>query len=306
MYDTIIIGAGPAGMAAGIYAARREMKTLIIGQTTGGQVVWASEIENYPGFRMISGTDLITKWQEHVAGFGVKIEQAEVKKIAKTEDGFKLFTAKEEFETKTVIITMGLMPRRLAIPGEERLTGRGISYCANCDSPFYRDKTVAVVGGGNSALDAAELLSKIAKKVYLIHRRNEFRGFEALIKEVEERSNIELVLSSEVKEIIGEQKVEKIKIEDIKSKKTNDIAVHGIFVEVGRIAHTDLVADLVVRNKANQIVVDEKCRTKTPGIFAAGDVTNTPYKQISIAIGHATISALAAYEYLQLKQGKSD
>lgn len=304
IYDTIIIGAGPAGFTAGIYAARREMKTLIIGKEPGGQVVWASEIENYPGFKSIESFELVSKMQEQVTALGVELKIDEVKTIKKEGEEFNVYTGKDNFKAKTIIIAMGLKPRRLAIPGEKELTGKGISYCANCDGPLFKNKVVAVIGGGNSALDAAEILAKIAKKVYLIHRRDEFRAFEALIEEVKAKDNIELILSSEVKQIVGKTQVEKIKVKNNKTNKINDIIIDGIFIEIGRIAHTDLVKDLVERDEWNQIIVNEKCHTKTPGVFAAGDVTTVPYKQITVASGQATIAALAAYEYLQLKQGK--
>src|SRR6056297_2501344 len=199
---------------------------------------------------------------------------------------------------------MGLSPRRLAIPGEKEFTGKGISYCANCDGPFYKNKEVAVLGGGNSALDAAEILSKIAGKVYLIHRREEFRGFESLREEVKNKKNIELVLNSEVKEISGEGKVEKAKVINNKTDKEKEINIAGIFIEIGRIASTDLVGEWVERDKVSQIKVDKKQMTKTPGLFAAGDVVSGEFKQITIAAGEATIAALAAYQYLQQKQGK--
>lgn len=306
IYDIIIIGAGPAGMTAGIYAARREMKALIIGKELGGQIIWASEIENYPGFKKINNYDLIVKMQEQVKGLGVEIKTDEIKKIEKIGDGnFILYANKEEYQAKTVIITMGLVPRKLGVPGEEKFIGKGISYCANCDGPFYRGKVVAVVGGGNVALDAAEVLSKIAKKVYLIHRRNEFRAFEVLVKDVKERENIELILDSEVKEIIGKDKVEKIKVKNNKTGKEKEIEVDGIFIEIGRIAHTGLVALLVEREENSQIIVDEKQGTKTEGLFAAGDVTSrSEFKQITIATGEATIAALAAYQYLRIKESK--
>lgn len=300
-------------MTAGIYAARREMKALIIGKELGGQMVWASSIENYPGFKKIDNYDLIVKMQEQVKGLGVEIKTDEVKKIEKLVKGnFVLYTSKEKYQTKTVIVALGLSPRRLAIPGEEKLAGKGVSYCANCDGPFYKNKIVAVVGGGNAALDAAEIMSKIAKKVYLIHRRDEFRAFEALIQGVEERKNIELFLETEVKEILGKNvetpgqaSVQKIKIVNNKTGEEKELAVDGVFIEVGRVAHTDLVADLAERDENGQIVVDEKQGTKTPGLFAAGDVTNkSEFKQITIAMGQATIAALAAYQYLQLKQNK--
>lgn len=305
MYDTIIIGAGPAGIAAAIYAARREMKILLVGREVGGQIILSGEIENYPGFKSINNFDLITKMQEHLSSAGVELKTTEINKVEKTEGGtFVLYTNREKFEAKTIIIAMGLMPRRLAIPGEEKLHGRGVSYCANCDGPLYRGKTVAVIGGGNSALDAAEVLSKIANKVYLIHRNEKFKGFESLVDEVKARENIELVLNSEVKEIMGEKKLEKIKLINNQSKQTRDLEVNGLFVEIGRIAHTDLVGELVKRNEWSQVIVDEKCQTSQPGVFAAGDVTNVEFKQITVAVGQGTIASLAAYQYLQLKQGK--
>jgi len=305
MYDTIIIGSGPAGMTAGIYAARREMKALIIGKELGGQLIWASEIENYPGFKSISNFELISKMQEQVKNLGVEIKTEEVKKIEKTDDKFILHTNKSQFEAKTVILALGLVPRRLAIPGEREFTGKGVSYCATCDGPFYKNKTVAVAGGGNSAVDATEILSKIAAKVYLIHRRDEFRAFEALVEEVKSKKNVELVLSSEIKEVVGSNKLEKIKVVNKKTGQEKEIAVDGLFVEVGRIASTDLVADMVKRDEKNQIIVDEKCQTGLPGMFAAGDVTPVEFKQITIACGQATIAALAAYQYIQLNRENS-
>lgn len=304
MYDVIIIGSGPAGFAASIYAARREMKTLIIGKETGGQLIWASEIENYPGFQNINNYDLITKMQEQVKSLGVEIKNDEVRGIKKINNShiFELSTNQETYQAKTVIVAMGLAPRRLAIPGEEEFIGKGVSYCANCDGPFYKNKTVAVVGGGNSALDAAEVLGKIAKKVYLIHRRQEFKGFEVLVDEVKAKENIELVLNSEIKEVLGKEKVEKIKILNNQTNEEKEIDIDGLFVEVGRIAHTDLVGELADRDEAAQIIVDKKQMTKTPGLFAAGDVVSGEFKQITIATGEATIAALAAYQYLQLRE----
>lgn len=306
IYDTIIIGSGPAGVAAAIYAARREMKTIILTKDLGGQLALASTIENYPGFESIDSFELTQKMHNHVKSLGVEIRINEVKKIEKQDDKtFKLFTEKEELTARTIILTMGLAPRRLAIPGEEQYSGKGVSYCSTCDGPFYKKKIVAVVGGGNSALDAAEVLSKIAEKVYLIHRQNEFRGFEALIKKVNETQNIEIILNSQVKEITGNILVEKIKVTNNDSNEERTIDINGIFIEAGRVAHTDLVADLCDRNEKKEILVNEKCNTKTPGLFAAGDVTQVPFKQISIATGQATIAALAAYQYLQLKEGKT-
>jgi len=304
MYDVIIIGSGPAGMTAGIYAVRREMKTLIIGKEVGGQMVWANEIENYPGFEKISSYELINKFKQQTINFGVEMKDDEVKQIEKTASGtFLLHTNRDTFEAKTVIIAMGLAPRRLAVNGELELNGRGVSYCANCDGPFFKNKKVAVIGGGNSALDAAEVLSKIASKVYLIHRNDSFKAFDALVAQVKSKDNIEVILNSEILSIIGTQKVEKIRILDTNSKNEREIDLDGVFIEVGRLASTDLVAEFVDRNEKNQIIVNSKTETKTPGIFAAGDVTDCEFKQITIAMGQATVSALSAYQYLQLKSG---
>lgn len=305
IYDLIIIGSGPAGMTAGIYAARRAMKTLIIGKELGGQLVWANEIENYPGFEMIKAYELISKIKNQTVKTGVEFEDLEVSKIELLASGNFLLTAGgNQYEAKTVINSMGLSPRRLDVPGEVLLNGKGVSYCANCDGPFYKDKVVAIVGGGNSALDAAEFMSKIAKKVILIHRREEFKAFNVLVKEVNERSNVELLMNTEIKEMIGESKLESIKVI---SKKNQDVCeknlvVDGVFVEVGRIASTELVHDFVDIDGGGQILTDASMATKTPGFFAAGDIVSSEYKQITIAMGQATIAALSAYQYLQMKE----
>lgn len=302
IYDTIIIGAGPGGMTAGIYAARREMSALILGQEVGGQVMWASEIENYPGFKSIDNYELVSRIKEQVTSLGTEIKNEEVKRIKKEEDdNFTIYTSRNTFQAKTVITALGLAPRRLAIPGEEEFAGKGISYCANCDGPVYKGKDVAVIGGGNSALDAAEYLSKVANRVYLVHRREEFKAFEALTKEVKERENIELVLNSEAKEIQGNDSVEKIQVHNNKEDKTSEFAVQGVFIEIGRIARTDLVEELTERDEKSQIKINDKCETSTPGLYAIGDVTTIPFKQITVACGHGTIAALAAYQYLQEK-----
>ena len=299
MYDTIIIGQGPAGITAAIYAARREMKTLIIGKEPGGQIIWAGEIENYPGFTSISNFELISRFNEHALASGVEIKNAEVKNIEKRNDGsFLLTTERETFESKTVIIAMGLSPRRLAVPGEIELSGKGVSYCANCDGPLYKGKTVAVVGSGNSAFDAAEVLSKIASKVYLIIRSATFKAFDSLVEEVKGRDNIEIITSAQTKEIKGENKVEAL-IYQNESGGEITLPLDGVFIEVGRIASTDLVDSLADRDERAQIIVDKKYSTRTPGLFAAGDVVAGEFKQITIAMGQATEAALYAYQYIQ-------
>lgn len=302
MYDVIIIGSGPAGMTAGIYAVRRAMKTLIIGKELGGQLVWANEIENYPGFEMIKAYDLINKIKVQTVNAGAEFKDAEVKKITRLPDGnFLIHAGREEYQTKTIITTMGLSPRRLAVPGELELNGKGVSYCANCDGPFYKGKKVAIIGGGNSALDAAEFMSKIASQVYLIHRNDDFRAFDVLVSEVKARPNIEIIFNTEVRNILGDNQVEKLKLYNNSDKTESEIEIDGVFVEIGRIANTDLIADFVDLDNRNQVLAKPNMETKTPGFFAAGDVVACEYKQITIAMGQATIAALSAYQYIQMK-----
>ncbi|MDD5031919.1 MAG: FAD-dependent oxidoreductase [Patescibacteria group bacterium] len=306
VYDTIIIGSGPAGMTAAIYAARRELKALVIGKELGGQVVWASSIENYPGFLSIESFDLITKMREQVKKVGVEIVTGEVEAIAEQKDKiFLLKAGSKEYKTKTIIACLGMAPRKLGVPGEKELNGKGVSYCANCDGPFFKGKIVAVVGGGNAALDAAEILSKIASKVYLIHRQQEFRGFEYLINEVKGRKNIELVLDSKIKEIIGANKVEKIIVENIKAGGEREIITDGVLVEIGRVANTEILENFADLDPESFIIVDKNQMTKTKGIFAAGDFTNgSNFKQIIIAAAQGSIAALGAYQYLQIEEDK--
>lgn len=305
MYDLIVIGLGPAGMTAGIFAARREMKTLVIGKELGGQLVWASEIENYPGTPKISSFELVESMRAQTIDAGAEIKTDEVKKIEKEEDGsFMVYTNKDSFRAGAIILCLGLSPRRLAIPGEIEFSTKGVSYCANCDGPFYKNKKVAVIGGGNSALDAAEVLSKIASEVYLIHRNDHFRGFETLVKEVEKKDNVKILLNSQVREIKGDSKASSIMVENTDKNETEEIMLDGVFVEIGRIASTDLVAEFAERSDNNQILITEKGETKTAGIFAAGDVTTCEIKQITVATGQATIAAMSAYKYLQTKTGK--
>lgn len=304
MYDTIIVGAGAAGLTAAIYAIRREMKILVISKDVGGQMLWTNEIENYPGFSSITGFELIEKMKKQALDFGVEMKEAEVQKINHLADGgFEVFTTKEKYLAKTVIVTMGLSPRRLAVPGEIEFSGKGVTYCATCDGPFFKNKVVAVIGGGNSALDAAELMSKIASQVYLIHRTESFKAFEALVQEVKSRPNISLLLNTQIKQIIGETKVEKAVVTNLQTGLESELILDGVFVEIGRIASTDIVADLVDRNEQSKIIASPRCETKTPGLFAAGDVTDTEFKQITIATGQGTTAALSAYQYLQRQKG---
>ena len=303
MFDVIIIGAGPTGLTSAIYASRRMLKTLVISKNIGGQVIWTSEIENYPGIKSINGPKLAINMHEQAKNFGVEISTAEVNKIIRQDNGnFTVYAGKEKYETRSIIIAMGLAHKSLNLPREKELVGRGISYCANCDGPLFKGKTVAVVGGGNAALDAAEVMSKIASKVYLIYRKSKFRGFEILVSKVADKGNIKTILDSDIIGISGEQKLETIKIKNNLNQVVEDLKVDGLFIEIGHEPKTDLVADLVARDGKGQIIVDLNCQTSLEGMFAAGDVTQGEFKQIVIGCGQGAVAALSAYKYLQAKQ----
>lgn len=301
MFDTIILGAGPAGLTAGIYASRRQMKALIIGKMIGGQMAWAHTIENYPGFKSVTNFELISKMQEQVKALGVEIKTEEIVKIDKNQDYFVLSSEKNQYQAKTLVLAMGLSPTKLNVPGEKEFLGKGVSYCANCDGPLYKNKIVAVVGGGNAALDAAEVLTKIAKQVYLIHRRDSFRGFETLVDKVRHNKKIGKILSSQVVEIIGEKKLEKIKIKNLVDQTEKELTLDGLFIEIGHQPETSFLKGLVKTNEQGFVMVEKNGQTSQPGIFAAGDVVESEFKQIVIACGQGAIAALAAYKFLQLK-----
>lgn len=305
IYDTIIIGGGAAGLTAAIYAARRTLKTLVISQDIGGQAATTTHIENYPGYDLVDGAALMQKFQQQAEKFGADFTYEEVTKIDKLNDGnFKIKTSANEYLSKTLILAFGLTRQKLGVPGEEKLAGKGVAYCATCDAPLYKGKTVAVVGGGNSALDAALLLSKISPKVYIIHRRDEFRGDEILVNKIKNAKNIELVLNSKPAEIKGDKLVESIVVSDVSDEsKQREIKVRGVFVEIGLVAKPDIIKGLVDLDKKNQVITTKDGATSYSGIFAAGDITDIQYKQVVISAGEGAKAALQAYKYLQGKKG---
>jgi len=298
MYDVIIVGAGPAGLTAAIYASRRGLNTVILSKDLGGEAINIVRIENYPGFKEIQGLRLIQTMEEQVRSFGVELVYEEVVKIVPKGKTFIVKTIEKDYEAKTIILTFGKTPRSLNVPGEKEFTGKGISYCATCDAPFFRDKMVAVIGGGNSALDSAVLLSELAKKVYLIHRRDEFRGFESFVDELKNKKNVEFVLNSVVVEFRGDKTLKSVIIEDVNTKRGEELEVAGVFIEVGSEVKTDFIKDLVKLDEYNQIVINNNSETSHPGIFAAGDVTDTPFKQIVVAAGTGAKAGLNAYNYI--------
>ena len=310
-YDVIIIGAASAGLSAAIYTSRRNLKTLVIGKDLGGQASTTRHIENYPGFKQISGPELMKKFEEQVKELEVEIKYQEVEKIISKNKVFKIKTANDEYVAKAVILAFGKTPKNLNVPGEKDFQGKGISYCATCDAPLFKNKITAVVGGGNSALESALLLSEISTKVYLIHRRNKFAGFESLVEKVKQKKNIEIILETSIEKFKGNGILNSIVIKNQKTKKQTELKVSGVFVEVGSEVKTNLIKGLVKLNKKNYIIINNFCETfslktgKThPGIFAAGDVTDTPFKQVVISAGEGAKAGLQAYNYIRgIKSG---
>lgn len=304
-YDLIIIGGGPAGLTAGIYAARRSLKTLIIAKSIGGQAVYAPEMENYPGFDIVNGGELMAKFLSQALKFGCKLENSEVTSLTKKDDVFTVETNLEKHEAKSVILAFGKTPKDLEAVGEAKYKGKGVSYCATCDALFFKGKDVAVVGGGNSAVDAALLLAKTSTKVYLIHRRDQFTAEETMQKQLKETPNIELVLNSVVPEIKGSEVVESVIVNNVETDEKREIKVSGVFVEIGFIVKPDFAKSLVDLDQRNQIEVDCYNITKTEGLFAAGDATDIRYKQAVIAAGEGAKAALSAYDYLMKLENKT-
>ena len=303
MYDLIIIGGGPAGLTAAVYAARKKMNTLLVTKEYGGQLMWTKEIENYMGYQFISGPELMSKFEEQVKRFAVVTKYEEVNGFVVNEDGtFLIKTESDEYKSKTVIVATGKRPRRLDVPGEIEFTGRGVSYCATCDGPLFADKVVAVVGGGNSAVQAALELSNIAQTVYLVVRGDHYIADPIILDKMKVATNIVELKGHESQGIFGDEVVEKIIVRNIATGETQDLAVGGVFVEVGLEPNSEFVEDIIMMNKRREVVVDCRSKTNIPGVYAAGDITDGPDKQIVIAAGDGAKSALMAYDYLLHKQ----
>ena len=297
MYDIAIIGAGPAGMTAAIYARRANKTVLIIeAKTYGGQIVNALDIENYPTAEHISGFDFATKMYEQVKKMDAEVVFTTAKKINNLGVVKEIVTDDGTYTAKTVIIATGLENRPLGL-GEEKMIGRGISYCATCDGAFYKGKTVAVVGGGNAALSDVLVLADLAEKVYLIHRRTEFRGEAKLVEQVKNRANVELVLDSEVEKLEGEKRLEAVEVKN-KNDEVRRILVDGLFVAVGQMPKNENFADVIEVDEAGYILADESCETNVAGIFVAGDNRKKEVRQLVTATSDGAVAALKAVQYL--------
>lgn len=302
IYDTIIIGAGPAGVAAGVYAARKKLKTLLIAESFGGQSIISNNIENWLGDIKLSGVELAEKLEKHLrAQKDIAIKTGEKVMVVKKEN--KNFTVKTDkdniYQTKTIIVASGARHQRLSVPGEDKFEGKGVSYCATCDAPLFKNKDVAVIGTGNSGLEAVIDLLPYAHKIYLMDILPAIKGDQVLQEKIRKSDQINIMLKTQTQEIYGTQFVRGLKYKDLKSGKIKDLAIQGVFVAIGSVPNSEFIKDLVELDKYGQIIIDPRAQaTSQPGVFAAGDITDTSYKQNNIAAGDGVKAALSVYEYL--------
>ncbi|MFH1424907.1 MAG: thioredoxin-disulfide reductase [archaeon] len=303
-YDILIVGCGPAGMTAGIYAARQEVKTILFeSKIPGGQMAQTPFIENYPGYpEGIAGTTLSQKMKEQAEKAGAKVLMEPVTELKMDNEQFILKTAKAEYKAWVVIFATGAEHRKLGIPGEEEFRGKGVSYCTTCDAQFFRGRTVAVIGGGNTAVDSALLLSKIAKKVYLIHRREEFRADAATLKNLKQ-SNVELIINTAALEVLGGKLVTGLKVHNTKTNEEKIIETDGVFINIGVNPASEMAGKIGAKlDEEGHVKVSREGATSIPGLYAAGDVIGGT-KQITTAVGNGTKAALHAVKYLEQKTG---
>lgn len=300
LYDLAIVGAGTAGLSAAIYAARAGLSVLVFeGAMYGGQIIVSPTIENYPGIGVISGADFANNLYAQAEQLGVTFAFETVNEVIDSPEKKVLVTDMDRYEAKTLILATGAKNRQLGLAGEDRLTGRGISYCATCDGSFFQGKTVAVMGGGNTALEDAEVLSKLCSKVYLIHRRSEFRGEAAQVERLKKLENVEFILDSTIVELQGENALTGVVIEHIPTKQTRLLELDGLFVAIGQVPQNAAFANLVQTDSHGYIVAGEDCHTNLAGVYAAGDGRTKTVRQLVTAAADGAVAALAAAEYIR-------
>lgn len=301
MFDVIIIGSGPAGLSAAIYGQRARLRTLVLEKQpmSGGQILNTYEVDNYPGLPGTGGFELGMKLRAHADSMEAEFVQADVKKVEKTSEGYLVITDKENFETKTVVFATGASHRKLGVPGEEELCGMGVSYCATCDGAFFRDKVTAVVGGGDVALEDALFLARACKKVYLIHRRDEFRGAKVLQEKVMQTENIEVLMKSQIEAIEGEEQVQQIRVYNNIEETRRNLPVDGVFIAVGIMPNSQLAEGVAELDNGGYVIAGEDGRTNAPGVFAAGDVRTKQLRQVitAAADGANVITSVENYLY---------
>ncbi|MBO6087070.1 thioredoxin-disulfide reductase [bacterium] len=298
-FDTVILGGGPAGLSAAIYAGRGAVSTAIVDTNMfGGQPSNYLELENYPGFQLIGGYDLMEKFEEHADKFGVnKFPMQEIKFVDLKNK--KITTGEYEFQAKSIIIATGAQPMKLGVMGEKEFIGRGVSYCAVCDGAFYKNKVVAVVGGGNSAVEEAVYLTKFADKVYVIHRRNELRADKIVQERAFKNEKLEFVWDSVVKEIQGENLVNNVVIENVKTGEISNLSVNGVFPYIGMTPNVELFSGQLQQDARGFIITDETMQTSVEGVFAIGDVRKTPLRQVVTAVSDGAVGAVYAVKYIE-------
>lgn len=300
MYDVIIVGGGPAGLTAAIYAARGGLKTAVLeAMMPGGQAAATERIENYPGFPDgITGFDLTGSFYKQAMNHGAEFLFQQAVSMELTGPVKKVVTDQQTLEAQAVIIAAGSKPRLLGAKGEDIFHGRGVSYCATCDGAFYKEKKVAVVGGGNAALEEGVYLTKFASQVYLIHRRDEFRAAHIAVEKAQEHPKVKFILDTVIEEIAGSDKVEKVVLKNVKTGEKDELNVDGVFVYVGTEPNIKFVADYFKTDERGYIVTDQFLRTNIPGVFAAGDIRNTPLRQVATAVGDGALAAVQVEKYL--------
>lgn len=302
IYDLIIIGAGPAGITASVYAARKRMDFIVLTQDIGGQTIWSGDIENYTGYQFISGIDLAEKLEEHVKKYNIEVRENEpVSSIEKEGDIITVATPKGTYQSRTAIIASGKKARELNVPGEKEFRNRGLAYCATCDAPLFAGKDVAVIGGGNSALEAVLQLIKIANRIVVINNISKLGGDAIMKEKVERAENVTIINDAEVTAVLGDKFVEAVSYK--KNGKEEKLPVQGVFVEIGLVPNTPFKSD-IKKNDIGEIIVNNCNETNIKGIFAAGDVTNVPEKQIIIAAGEGAKSALKAFSFISKTKEK--
>ncbi|MCW1930306.1 MAG: FAD-dependent oxidoreductase [Candidatus Kerfeldbacteria bacterium] len=303
-YDVIIVGGAAAGLTAALYASRRALKTLVITKSIGGQAALTPSIENYPGTQKISGIDLMMQFQAHAASYGAEFAYETVTSLKKENNVFTVATHNATRTARAVILAFGLTPRNLDVPGEIEFQGKGVTYCATCDAPLYKNKTTVVVGSTYEALDAALLLAKLNSKVTLVHEKKDYPAYTNLFEQVKASPLVTLALESRVTAVMGDTVVRKVEVEDVNTHEKREVECAGVFVEKGHKIDSSWVGDLVELDKKRSIIVDPENRTKTEGLFAAGDVTPLRDKQVVVSAGDGAKAALSAYAYIQKQIGK--
>ena len=299
MYDIIIIGAGTAGLSAAIYGVRAGKSVLILeAESYGGQIINTPEIENYPAIKHISGYDFATNLYEQAIELGAEIKIEKVLEIKSEDHGKKVITDSNQYEAKSIILATGAKSRTLGLEREKELVGRGISYCATCDGGFFKGKEVAINGGGSTALEEALYLSSFCAKVYLIHRRDSFRGEDRLLHSLQEKQNVEFVLNSSIKELIADNKIKGIIVKNIETGTELTIPISGLFIAIGQIPENGIFANLINLDKGGYISATEDCKTNIEGIFVAGDTRTKRIRQLTTAAADGAVAALAASEYI--------